>query len=173
MNLLNSKIFLISIILFITAIGIIAFFDKTLAVGIILIGFLTLITFLVLSKAKIKSKTLSLEDVKKILDSIIFAKHSCIDMGWRFRASELEGRFIIQTSFQRKDINSGELGTGWGRENVTPVEEATEMSIVMTAWMAIETVVKHELMEGFEYKGVKLLNPHKSINELAYPEILK
>lgn len=58
MNLLKSKKFLIGIILFIIAIGTIAFFDKILAIGIILIVFLTLITFLVLSKIGMKSKTL-------------------------------------------------------------------------------------------------------------------
>ncbi|GAH90208.1 unnamed protein product, partial [marine sediment metagenome] len=58
MNLLKSKKFLIGIILFIIVIGIIAFFNTALAVGIILIGFLTLITFLILSKIGVKSKTL-------------------------------------------------------------------------------------------------------------------
>jgi len=51
---------LIGIILFIIIIGIIAFFDMTLAVGIILISFLTLIIFLILSKTGTKSKTLCL-----------------------------------------------------------------------------------------------------------------
>jgi len=60
MNFLKSKKFLIGIILFIITIVVIAFFDKILAVGIILIGFLTLITFLVLSKTRTKSKTLCL-----------------------------------------------------------------------------------------------------------------
>lgn len=60
MNLLKSRKFLIGIILFITAIGIIAFFDKVLTIGIILISFLTLITFLVLFKIGMKSKALVL-----------------------------------------------------------------------------------------------------------------
>ncbi len=57
---LKSKKFLVSIILFIITITVIAFFDKTLVVGIIFIGFLTLITFLVLFKIGMKSKALVL-----------------------------------------------------------------------------------------------------------------
>lgn len=56
----KGKTTLIGIILFIIIIGIIAFFDMVLANGIILISFLTLITFLVLSKTGTKSRTLSL-----------------------------------------------------------------------------------------------------------------
>ena len=55
---LKVKRNLIGIILFAIIIGITAFLDITLAVGIILIGFLSLITFLILSKTKIKSKAL-------------------------------------------------------------------------------------------------------------------
>ncbi|MFC1630149.1 hypothetical protein ACFL06_01275, partial [Patescibacteria group bacterium] len=61
MDFFKSKKFLIGIVLYIIIfiiIGIVAFFDKTLVVGFSLISFLTLITFLVLFKIGIKSKTL-------------------------------------------------------------------------------------------------------------------
>ncbi len=57
---LKSKKFLIGITLFIITIIAIAFFDEALAVGVILIGLLTVITFLILSKTKTKSKTIYL-----------------------------------------------------------------------------------------------------------------
>ena len=60
MNFLKSKKNLIGIILFIITIIAIAFLDMVLAVGIILIAFLTLITFLALYKTGMKSKTLYL-----------------------------------------------------------------------------------------------------------------
>jgi hypothetical protein len=75
MNFLRSKIFtqffllikqmssrkkLIGIILFAISIIAIAFFDKVLVVGIVLISFLSLITFLILYKLGIKDKTIQL-----------------------------------------------------------------------------------------------------------------
>jgi hypothetical protein len=42
----------------------------------------------------------------------------------------------------------------------------------MTAFVAIKLVVEHEMLEAFEYQGEKLFNPHKSLDELAYPQAL-
>jgi hypothetical protein len=115
---------------------------------------------------------LEIEDVREILDNLNFSKHSCIDMGWKYEVEVHSGFYFIRTSFQRKDINDGEFGTGWGRWNTAPISGATETSIVMTAWVCVEQVVKHELLEGFEYKGKKVLSPHKTIQQLVYPENL-
>ena len=115
---------------------------------------------------------LEVKDVKEILGNINFAEYSCIDMGWDFEVKEVEGFYFIRTSFKRKDINTGEFGTGWGRWNTTPVEWATETSVVMTGWVCVDQIVRHELLEGFEYKGKKVFNPHKTIDQLVYPETL-
>lgn len=125
---------------------------------------------------EIKNKKLTILDVREILGNINFSKHSCISMGWEFEAvlDYIDGveHYFIRTSFQRKDINSGEFGTGWGRWNTTPVETASETSIVMTAWVCVELIVKHELLESFEYYDKKVFNPHKGIEALVHPEIL-
>lgn len=119
---------------------------------------------------------MNIEKAKKILSNIKIAKYSCLDMNYQFQIKEVDeveahaGFYFIRTSFQRKDINTGELGTGWGRWNTTPVSGATETSIVMTAWVCVEQVVKHELLEGFEYLNKKVFNPHKTIKQLIYPE---
>lgn len=115
---------------------------------------------------------LEVDDVREILGNLNFSKHSCIDMGWRYEVEVHNGFYFIRTSFQRKDINTGEIGTGWGRWNTTAVAGATETSIVMTAWVCVDQVVRHELLEGFEYKGKKVFNPHKTIDQLIYPETL-
>lgn len=115
---------------------------------------------------------LEIGDVREILENLNFAKYSCIDMGWRYEVEVHNGFYFIRTSFQRKDINSGEFGPGWGRWHTTPVAGATETSIVMTAWVAVKMIVEHELLEGFEYKGKKVFNPHKTIDQLVYPETL-
>lgn len=77
--------------------------------------------------------------------------------------------FLIQCSFWRPDTQTGEMGTGFGRTYIAPLN-SSEKSIVMTAWMAFEQIVKHEMMECFKYKGSRLFNPHKSLEELAFPE---
>lgn len=115
---------------------------------------------------------LELNDVREILDNLNFSKHSGIDMGWKYEVKVVDGFYFIRTSFQRKDINTGEFGTGWGRWHTTPIPGATETSIIMTAWVAVKMIVEHELLEGFEYLNKKVFNPHKTINQLVYPEIL-
>lgn len=121
---------------------------------------------------KVKKDFLTLEDVKKILSDINFAEYSCIDMNWDFEVKESNDLYLIRTSFKRKDIDNGKFGTGWGRWHTTPIPYATETSIVMTAWVCVKMIIDHELLEGFEYKEKKVFNPHKSIDELVYPEIL-
>ncbi len=116
---------------------------------------------------------LEIEDVKEILKNINFSEHSCIDMGWGFEVKFAENFYLIRTSFKRKDIDNGEVGIGWGRWHTTPIVGANETSIVMTAWVCVEQVVKHELLEGFMYFNKPVFNPHKSIDELVYPNILK
>ena len=119
-----------------------------------------------------KSNGLNIEDVKKILNNINFAEYSCIDMGWEFQIKIEGDLYLIRTSFKRKDINSGKLGKGWGRWHTTPVKGASETSIVMTAWVCVKMIIEHELLEGFEYKGKKVFNPHKTIDQLVYPNKL-
>lgn len=119
-----------------------------------------------------KKNELTIEDVKKILKNINFSEYSCIDMGWEFEIQIQGGMYMIRTSFMRKDIDTGKYGKGWGRWHTTPVNGATETSIVMTAWVCVKMIVEHELLEGFEYKGKKVFNPHKTIDQLVYPDKL-
>ena len=126
--------------------------------------------------AEIKTKPLSIDDVRQILKNIRFAEYSCVDMDYQFEVAfdYINGQeyYFIRTSFMRKDINTGEFGKGWGRWHTTPVASTTETSIVMTAWVCIKMIVEHELLEGFEYFGKKVFNPHQTLETLIYPEKL-
>jgi hypothetical protein len=149
----------------------------------------------ILQYGEVQNK-LTLSDVKNILDNISFVE-SCIDFHWGWEVVEVEGNatvedyernsleettgyvkinpirgFLISTTFQRPDINTGIMGTGKGRR-MWIEETASETSIVMTAWVCVELIVKHETMEAFKYRNAKLLNPHKNLEQLAYPEILE
>ena len=79
---------------------------------------------------------------------------SCIDMGWNWRVTSL-----------------GKYGTGYGREWFVP-DGSTEKFIVMTAWLAIDLILRHEAMEALHYGNARILDPHKSLDELAYPNKL-
>ena len=123
----------------------------------------------------LKNNVLTFDDVQEILDNINFSKFSCIDMGWKFELTIRKGSedlYLFRTSFWRKDIIGGKPEWGWGRWHTTPAKYATKTSIIMTAWVCVKMIVEHELLEGFEYKEKKVFNPHKTIDELVYPEIL-
>ena len=113
---------------------------------------------------------MNLSEITNILVRISFAP-SNLDMGWKWEVKESSEGFLIRTTFQRPDTNTGEVGTGFGRW--MHVDKNTdERGIIMTAWICAELIVKHELMEAFLVDGVRILDPHKSIEELAYPHKL-
>lgn len=116
---------------------------------------------------------MNIEKVKEILSNIKFAEYSCLDMNYQFEVKEVDDLFLIRTSFLRKDIVTGEFGLGWGRWHTTPSSTASETSIVMSAWVCVKMIVEHELLEGFLYLNTRVFNPHKSIDELVYPNIIK
>lgn len=113
---------------------------------------------------------MELAEIKKILKNITFEK-SNLDMGWKWQAKENSDGFMIRTSFKRPDINNGKVGTGFGRFMFVD-KNSSETAVVMTAWLCAELVVRHELMEAFLFRGVRILNPHKTVEELAFPRQL-
>lgn len=111
------------------------------------------------------------EKIENVLSNISMAP-SCIDMGWNWKVTSL-GKYgnTFALSFRRPDTNTGVVGTGYGREWFVP-DDSTEKFIVMTAWLAIDLILRHEAMEAFHYSSVRILDPHKSLDELAYPNKL-
>lgn len=108
--------------------------------------------------------------LEEILSKVSMAP-SCLDMGWKWRVTEI-GKYgnTFALSFQRPDTITGEMGTGYGREWFVP-NDASEKFVVMTAWLAIELILRHEAMEAFHYDDIRLLDPHKSLGSLGYPQI--
>jgi hypothetical protein len=111
-------------------------------------------------------KTLSLKKVKDTLSTITFVP-SCINFSWEWEVKKIENGFHIRTTFQRPDINTGVIGKGYGRWMFVP-SKSPDDSIIKTAWVCCEFIVKHELMESFLVSGKKVFDPHKSIEELSY-----
>jgi len=116
---------------------------------------------------------MDIKEIKKIIKNISFAP-SNLDMGWKWQVKEsyekdsvLNG-FFIRTSFKRPDTNTGKVGTGYGRWMFVH-KDSDDRSIVMTAWVCAKLIVEHELMEAFLFKNCRILDPHKSLDELAFP----
>jgi hypothetical protein len=111
-------------------------------------------------------------ELRAVLDRITFAP-SCVNMGWTWEIEELhvDGAlkgWLVNTTFRRPDTDTGVVGTGRGRQELV-VRGASESGVVKTAWLLAELIVRHELMEAFLYRGVRIFDPHHTVEELAMP----
>jgi hypothetical protein len=121
---------------------------------------------------------LTLKGVEKILCEISFFPSAVAESAktYTFEAKEITtgdeeiDGFLVRCGFTRPDTQTGEIGKGYGRWNHVP-KSTTIKGIVMTAYVAYKLVVEHEMMESFAFHGVRLLDPHKSIQELSYPKM--
>ena len=124
------------------------------------------------------------EELRAVLDQISFAP-SCVNMGWTWEIEELASGptkaggkapltpprrhvkgWLVNTTFQRPDTYTGAFGTGRGRQEFVPLH-TTESGVVKTAWLLAELIVRHELMEAFLYRGVRIFDPHHTVEELS------
>lgn len=132
----------------------------------------------------------STEELKEILARISFVK-SCIDFTWDWEVEELSYReaiqdleinsvhyvtrikgWLVNTTFRRPDIDTGEIGIGRGRQLFVPVG-ASKTNVFFTCWVAVELIIRHEAMEAIRFDGKRVLNPHHSLDELALPDVFK
>ena len=116
----------------------------------------------------------SKEKVEKVLANISMAPSGInfTEQGpYEFVIEEKGEDIFIRCSFWRPDTQTGEYGQGYGR--LWPIESSNEKAIVMTAWLAVQQIIEHELLESFMYKGARLFDPHKSLEDLAYPKKFK
>ena len=111
--------------------------------------------------------------LRAVLDQITFAP-SCVSMGWQWQIEELRLQsgdlrgWLVNTTFRRPDTHTGEIGIGSGRQELIAFG-ASESAVVKTCWLLAELIVRHELMEAFLYRGVRIFNPHHSVDELSLP----
>lgn len=74
--------------------------------------------------------------------------------------------WFVCVEFTRPDCDTGTEGRGRGRKEF--IEVGTSLSgVVKTAWLLIELMVRHELMEAFTYNGHRIFNPHHTVTELS------
>lgn len=96
--------------------------------------------------------------------------NTALDFKWHFQSQMISDPdmpgFIVRVGFERPDTNTGEIGIGYGRHEYIGIG-TTVSGVVKTAWLLIELVIRHELMEAFRWKGKRIFNPHNSVDALA------
>lgn len=113
-------------------------------------------------------------DLRATFEDITFAPN-CVNMGWAWEIEELhvspDGAlkgWLVNTTFRRPDTDTGVVGIGRGRQEF--IAAGTSVSgVVKTAWLLAELIVRHELMEAFLYRGVRIFDPHHTVDELSMP----
>lgn len=124
----------------------------------------------------IERSILTYTEVVNALKRVSFAK-SCINFDWGWEVSGVSGThlkdgkveeirgFLINTTFNRPDIHTGKIGIGRGRR-MWIEETATLDSIFKTAYVAVDLILKHESMEGFQVDGETPFYPHNDTLDL-------
>ena len=106
--------------------------------------------------------------------SLITFKNTVLDFKWEFEVEEtnIRGRtaWLVRVSFERPDTITGEIGRGRGRDEIV-YEGTTVSGAVKTAWLLVELMVRHELMEGFRWCDKRIFNPHNSVIDLARVQV--
>lgn len=115
-------------------------------------------------------------ELRSALARISFV-NTVIDFKWCFRFSTFsddsdpsnhekkrEG-WLLWVEFERPDTHTGKVSIGRGRDEI--VWKGTMVSsVIKTAWVLVEMIVKHELMEGFRVDNLRIFDPHNTITDL-------
>lgn len=117
------------------------------------------------------------EELWEVLKEVTMT-NSALDFKWRFMAEDLclrgGGRqgWLVQVWFERPDTETGVISTGKSRNEIV-YTGATESAVVKTCWLLLELTIRHELMEGFRWKGLRIFNPHNTVGQLAAVQMLR
>jgi hypothetical protein len=75
------------------------------------------------------------------------------------------GRIYVQVEYETKCTHTNSLEKWKGRKYYLS-DYMTDDEVVKTCYVAFETAVKHETMEGFKVDNIILFNPHVNFEEL-------
>lgn len=81
------------------------------------------------------------------------------------RDDKFGDRIYLQIIYTSVCSKSKKLETYKGRKFYLSVHMTAD-EVMKTAYLAFETAVKHEILEGFQIRGTPLFNPHTPYNEL-------
>lgn len=101
-----------------------------------------------------------LERVKKIVDRITMSIFGIGTFNLRVEHDNENpsGRIFLQVTYEAPCTKTGELKVWSGRKWYLS-KYMTDDEVVKTAYVAFESAIKHETMEGFKVDGIILFNP--------------
>jgi hypothetical protein len=73
--------------------------------------------------------------------------------------------WMIWGEFDRPDRETGTIGRGTSRTELV-LSGATISYVVKTAWVIVELSMRHEAMESFMFDGVRIFDPHRTVDQL-------
>lgn len=123
-----------------------------------------------------EAKVTTTDELRAVLNQVRLDDHSTLDFKWRFEFDQVRVKsaetgairdgWLVWVSFERPDIRTKEIGRGRGRDEI--VWAGTTVSgVVKTAWLLVELMVRHELMEAFLFQNARIFNPHNSVYALS------
>lgn len=116
------------------------------------------------------------DDLRSVLAKITFGPSGVMldrmDLQWEIEPVHIvmtnHTGWVVRFTFNRPDNRTGEMGRGAGRWEIVEAG-ARASAVVKTCWLLLELLVRHELMEAFLFDGVRLFDPHRTVDELAMP----
>jgi hypothetical protein len=109
-----------------------------------------------------------IDDIQTVIGRISFV-NTRLDWNWKLKVRPVDADkrigWFVWAEFDRPDTHTGAMGTGRGRDEIV-YPGASESSVMKTCWVLVELLVRHELMEGFRYEGLRVFDPHNTIGDL-------
>ncbi|BAP15816.1 hypothetical protein AVU67_gp10 [Ralstonia phage RSJ2] len=103
-------------------------------------------------------------DIERILDAIDMPRWMTDDNEFTYELDQCApGMWQVRLSCYLPCTKTGALAEQVGRW-FTIHEPNDRDSIIRTVWMAFQTFMLHEMLEGFKYHGVIVFDPHSPLN---------
>lgn len=106
------------------------------------------------------------QDLRVILNQIDIKPSMVRPRGFGFAIRDIDGGWLIRLEFIRPDRDTGRDAMGAGRWEFI-CRGATESGVVKTAWLLLDLLARHEAMESFTYRGVRIFDPHHTVDQLT------
>lgn len=105
------------------------------------------------------------EEVYDILRQISYKGYLLGEYEWNIevRILDLDDSYCaIRATKYRRDVDTGEMGYGAGLWVMIP-KDFTEQQVVAQCFRLLNSFEEHEAREGFEYKGQRVVGPHRPL----------
>lgn len=108
-------------------------------------------------------------DLDKIITEIEMSSLGPTNWNWCFAykpiSADNRAGFLLWVEFDRIDYDTSLPGRGRSRDMIL-WEGTYKSGVIKTYWVLVQSVVTHELMHAFRYRGRELFDPHAGVDLL-------